>query len=130
LPFGFSQRPTIIIMNQLISTQNGGIPLDWNDFRFEQAAVRDALFGLLSAFGITPAQSFILSGCTQPVMGSITAGYIAKGGEVYQVDAQAIPTPGSGQYVCFSPVITYDPSGMKRCTTAWLRKPTKYARQH
>lgn len=97
-------------MNKLISTQNGGIPLDWNDIRFEQDAVRDALYGVLSAFGITPAESFILSGCK--IVGSnITAGYIAKGGEVYQVDAQAIPTPGSGQYVYFAQVITYDPAG-------------------
>ena len=97
-------------MNQLISTQNGGIPLDWNDFRFEQAAVREAFYGILSAFGITPAQSFILSGCVIGG-GSITAGYIAKGGEVYQVDAQAIPTPGIGQYVYFNVAVTYDPSG-------------------
>lgn len=97
-------------MNKLISTQNGGIPLDWNDIRFEQDAVREAFYGILSALGITPAQSFILSGCA--IVGSnITAGYIAKGGEVYQVDAQAIPTPGSGQYVYFNIVTIYDPSG-------------------
>lgn len=104
-------------MNKLETTQLGGVPFDWDDWRFEQEAVREAFFGLLSAWGVDPATSFIISGCTSTLNGlnfDISAGYIAFSGEIYKVDAHsvlvALPVGFNHQWL---PLVTFDPAGLE-----------------
>lgn len=104
-------------MNKLITNINGGFPFVLEDIRFEQQAVRDAFTGLLSAWGINPADSFIISGCESVLNGSnydISAGWISLNGEILQVDAHSVAATLSGGAVHYwSVAITYDPAGNK-----------------
>lgn len=100
-------------MNRVISDVNGGIPFRWDDLRFESAAVREAFKGLLSAYGIAPNDSFIISGI-QITGQNYTAGYVCLSGEIYAVDAATAPTPGVGQINYWDIDISYDPNGNKQ----------------
>lgn len=103
-------------MNKVISTNNGGFPVVLNDLRFEQAATRDAFYGLLSAFGVSVADSFIISGCTIASYiagGSYAAGYISLEGEVYKVDAGVLPVLGGGEAWYWAVDVSYDGTGLK-----------------
>jgi hypothetical protein len=80
------------------------MPFMLDDLRWMDDAYRAAFYGLASAFGITPADSFVLSGCalTIGIVGSDyqydnTAGYICLAGEIFAVDAQTglLITPGN-----------------------------------
>lgn len=97
-------------MNKLISNQNGGLRLEWDDIRWMDESLREGFYALLTAFGISPQDCFIISGCTISA-GNITAGYIALNGEILKVDAQAIPTPSGANVVYFDIAITYDATG-------------------
>lgn len=104
-------------MNTLYTLANGGFPLTLNDFRFESTAVREAFKALVSPLGIdTFANGFILSGCeitgTSPNF-NCAAGYICLKGEVYTVDAHAVPVPSVGQTRLWSIVETNDTAGAK-----------------
>lgn len=102
-------------MNKLLSTLGGGMPLFLNDLNFIDLAYRDALFGIMSAFGITEQDSFKLSGCVVAHIGgndfTCTAGYISFLGEIYQVKAHNITT--SEQYINFAPKLSWDAEGNK-----------------
>ncbi len=104
-------------MNKLITTFNAGIGFEWDDFRFEQAAVRDAFYALLSAFGITPDQSFIISGCTVSGVAptqSYAPGYIALNGEILFVPGGALPVVvNPGDFLYWDIDVSYDPAGFE-----------------
>lgn len=97
-------------MNKLYSESNAGIPLEWDDMRFEQAAVREAFYGILSGFGILPSESFIISGCTNDGVNS-TDGYISLNGEVLKHVGTALPALPGGQVRYWSVEETNDPAG-------------------
>jgi hypothetical protein len=100
-------------MKKLITNLEGGFPLRLDDLGFIQEAPREALYGLFSAFGITKADSFKLSGCQVDVSGNTytcSAGYIVYEGEVLPVYAHSISSMGTvGFYVKTS----WDPQGLK-----------------
>lgn len=89
-------------MNKLKTSYPAGVDFNWDDLAWMQDATRDAFYGLLSAFGIDPDESFILSGCAVtigPSSASTTAGYIALSGEIYKVSAHSIVYDGSSPVV-------------------------------
>lgn len=104
-------------MNKFITTDNGGLPIQLDDFRFIDDSVRNAFKGLISAFGINPDESFILSGAGSTLNGpnyDIAAGYICLNGEVLEVEAHSIPTTlGPGEAHVWRLKTTFDPAGLK-----------------
>lgn len=104
-------------MNKLKTDINAGIGFEWDDFRFEQAAVREAIYGLVSAFGIDPASSFIISGCqVSGLPGSQTyaPGFISLNGEIYRVPGGAVPViVNPGDFLYWDVDVTYDPAGFE-----------------
>lgn len=100
-------------MNHLETNFNGGVPIHLNDLRFQEDAVRAAIKGAMSAFGIdTFANSFIISGCvvTGP---TCSEGWICLKGEILRVEAHTVPTPPLGQILVWSIETAYDPAGSK-----------------
>lgn len=103
-------------MNLLQTNYNGKMPLELDDIRWEQDAVRDAFYGLISAFGIDPIDSFKLSGCDVTISGSTyncTEGYICLNGEVLKVDAHSISFNPVTQQGAFKLDVSYDPAGLE-----------------
>lgn len=89
-------------MNKLKTAFSAGVDFNWDDLAWMQDASRDAFYGLLSAFGIDPDESFILSGCVVtigPSSASTTAGYISLNGEILKVEAHSIVYDGSSPVV-------------------------------
>ncbi len=102
-------------MNKLITTDVGGMPIVLDDIRWEQDANRDAIFGIMSAFGITKPTSFILSGCAVSIVGSTyswTDGYLSLEGEICKVVAGSV-TLAATTTAKWSVVETYDATGNK-----------------
>ena len=104
-------------MNKLKTTDSGGMPLVLDDIRWHEAAVRDALYGIISAIGISAGDSFKLSGCQVTVVGNIyttTAGYICLNGEVLKVEAHSVTkTGGVFNTIIWQLNVAYDASGLK-----------------
>jgi len=100
-------------MNKLKTDNTGGWPLELDDMDFAEAAVREAFYGLMSAFGIAPQDSFIISGCA-PDSGNYDAGYICLNGEILKVVGAVIPTPGGGEVLYWDLDITYDTAGREQ----------------
>ncbi|MFZ4707895.1 MAG: hypothetical protein ACOYMF_17980 [Bacteroidales bacterium] len=102
-------------MNKLKTDYAGGFKVRLNDIRWEQAAVREAFYGLMSAFGITASGSFKLSGCDVTIAGSdysCAAGYISFMGEICKVDAHTTHK-NTGESVIFAIDESYDATGDK-----------------
>ncbi|MPM24669.1 hypothetical protein SDC9_71152 [bioreactor metagenome] len=102
-------------MKKLITTYTGGFPVNLDDLRWEQEATRDAFYGLMSTFGITKPDSFVLSGCVVTKVGndySWTDGYICLAGEVCKVVAGSV-TVAAGETACWEIETAYDASGSK-----------------
>ena len=101
-------------MNRLKTIgEDGGMPVELEDLEWQDAAIREAFFGLISAFGITAAESFKLSGCVVTKVGNdyhCSEGYICLSGEVMKVLEHDI-TVGFGQIALFTADISYDASG-------------------
>jgi hypothetical protein len=100
-------------MNKLKTSFSAGVDFNWDDLDWMQAAVRDALYGFLGAFGIDPEDSFILSGCEVtlgPDSASTTAGYLALNGEICKVEAHSITYDGESDVIWVLGE-TDDPSG-------------------
>lgn len=91
-----------------IRFEKDGQSIPVEDFAYQEAATREALYGILSSFGVTNDKGFVFSGCvptltdwmnSDPVpikIGdtvAVTAGYISLGGEVLKVVAQSINVP-------------------------------------
>jgi len=89
-------------MNKLKTLYAAGVDFNWDDLAWMQDATRDALYGILSTFGIDPDESFIFSGCVVtigPSSASTTAGYISLNGEILKVEAHSISYDGSSPVV-------------------------------
>lgn len=102
-------------MNKLKTDYPGGFKVRLNDIRWEQAAVREGVYGIMSAFGVTAAASFKLSGCDVTIAGSdysCTAGYISFMGEIFKVDAHTTHK-NTGESIIFGVDESYDASGNK-----------------
>ena len=103
-------------MNKFTTTDVGGLPIVLDDFRFIDDSVREAFFGIVTAWGVTNEESYILSGCeiTLGVNISVAAGYVVIQGEVYKFNAQSITgTAPSGEEVTFVPSTAFDSAGNK-----------------
>lgn len=101
-------------MNNLKTTDTGGFPLVLDDLRWQHEAYKEAFKGILSAFGISPTQTFILSGCVRTVdVGTVTVteGYVCIEGEVYYMPEQVYAETVDTEY--FAVNVTYDPAGLK-----------------
>jgi hypothetical protein len=88
----------------------GGMPVDLEDFDWMDKSVRDAFYGLMSALGITPETSFIISGCAV-ASGSYAAGWICLNGEILPVDGGVVPTPSGGQIIYWDVEVSFDSGG-------------------
>lgn len=91
------------------------MPIVLDDLRWEQEATRDALYGIMSAFGITKPLSFVLSGCVVTKVGydySWTEGYICLAGEICKVVAGSI-TASVGESAYWEVQTAYDVTGTK-----------------
>lgn len=100
-------------MNKLNAQFNFPVPLEWDDFDWLQESVRNALYGLLSAFGITAEESFKISGCEVLCQGyeyTTTAGYISLEGEILQVDAHMTGL-AINEYMVWQVESNYDVNG-------------------
>ena len=104
-------------MNKLKTDNLGGVSFDWDDWRWEQDGVKEAFFGLVSAWGIDPADSFIISGCESTLNGlnyDISAGFVALNGEIYKVDAHSVAVSlGAGNTHFWQEVVSFDPAGLE-----------------
>ncbi|MDB9498561.1 hypothetical protein [Nodularia spumigena] len=104
-------------MNRLETLNNGGFPLTLNDFRYADAAVRQALYGVFSAYSdLLPGNGFIISGCTWVTATagqSYTAGFIFIAGEIVQCDGGVFPTRPVGESYIWDVVEIADPAGVK-----------------
>ena len=104
-------------MNKFITSDNGGLPIQLDDFRFIDDAVRDALTGIMSAYGIAADESFILSGAGSTLNGlnyDIADGYISLDGEILKVTAHSIPTAlAAGESHVWKLKTANDPAGLK-----------------
>lgn len=109
-------------MNKLKTDHLGGMSFEWDDWRWEQEAVRDAFFGIVSAWGISQSDSFIISGCESTPSGvvfSINEGYIALGGEIFRVENHGvIAALGAGEVHYWDAQITFDPTGLEATKNA------------
>ena len=109
-------------MNKLKTNNLGGVSFDWDDWRWEQDGVKEAFFGLVSAWGIDPADSFIISGCESTLNGlnyDIAAGFVALNGEIYKVDAHSVAvslTAGNTHF--WQENISFDPAGLEATKNA------------
>lgn len=103
-------------MNRIETTHNGGFPLVLDDYRFEHAAIAEAIKGVMSPYGVdTAAQSFVVVGCefTGTLPEVYAAGWICYKGEIVKCDGGTVPTPAVGQIVYWAIQETFDPSGSK-----------------
>ncbi|MCK6648723.1 MAG: hypothetical protein L6Q66_03615 [Bacteroidia bacterium] len=99
-------------MNKVDFLHNGGFPLLLDDLNFDQAATREAFYGLLSAFGATAPTSFIISGCN--LSGSAwLPGYLSIAGEILRFDGQALAVPSFGMTNVWDVYETNDSAGQK-----------------
>jgi len=109
-------------MNKLKTDNVGGVSFEWDDWRWEQEAVREAFFGLVSAWGTDPDDSFIISGCGATLNGlnyDIDAGFISLNGEIFKVNAHSVVAAlGVGAVHFWEQIVTYDPTGLEATKNA------------
>lgn len=101
-------------MNKLLTTNNGGHPLELDDFRWWQDGNAEAFKALAKVFG----DSFIISGFVASGIGTNnttwTAGYVVLDGEVCKVDASAAPIDTSANtYIYVELAVSYDATGLE-----------------
>ncbi|HLP51245.1 MAG TPA: hypothetical protein VK154_10205 [Chitinophagales bacterium] len=103
-------------MNRLKTTDNGGFPLELDDLRWQEEAVRDAFKGLTS---FLERDNIILSGVAISGLGTAnttwTEGYVLINGEVCKVDAPTIPlnTVNQAFSTYIEVVVEYDANGLE-----------------
>ncbi len=103
-------------MNNFKTDYDGGLPLVLDDFRWIDEGYRKAFYGIMSAFGVTDQETFILSGCTRSVSSgtvSITEGYVSIGGEVCYVPPHSYSEPGGGDVEFWVVDLSFDSAGLK-----------------
>jgi len=82
-------------MKRLKTELNGGLLFFAEHFRYADQAIREGFYALISAWGVSGQESFILAGCVITANHpnySWTEGYICKGGVIYRVPAGSIIT--------------------------------------
>lgn len=102
-------------MNHIKTILGKALAVVWNDFDFHQAATEEAFYGLLTAFGVSVADSFRISGCTVNIAGvtyTVVAGYICLEGEILKVDAHSVDVQG-GEAAYWDIIETNDAAGYK-----------------
>lgn len=103
-------------MNQFKTTDNGGLPLTLNDFRWIDNGYREAFKAMMSGYDVVDSAAVILSGCERTVASgtvSIAAGYLSIGGEICLVPAHTYPEPAGGQFEYWDLYTSYDAEGLK-----------------
>lgn len=103
-------------MNRFITNISGGYPRVVDIHAFIQDSLGDAFKGILSAYGISPSESFIISGVSPEDIGTAWqwgSGYISINGEVCKVDAGTFTKPATQSGYVFMWYVheTYDPAG-------------------
>jgi hypothetical protein len=101
-------------MNKLL-IPNGGMPLEGDDFRWEQEAVRDALKGIVHYFAAPSSGNLILSGCNITFGGgnaAITTGYVCINYEICFVPAQTVAVSSLANS-SLKILETYDATGLE-----------------
>lgn len=76
-------------MNEFITTQQGGLPLRSDDFRFFQKAYRDAFKALSTPLHAVQDKVVVMTGCGRSLSGGntiFTAGSVAYDGEFWNVE--------------------------------------------
>lgn len=101
-------------MNRLLTDNNGGHPLELDDFRWWQEGNAEAFLALAKIFG----DSFIVSGFVASGIGTTnttwTAGYVVLNGEVCAVDASAAAiNTQANPYLYVELDITYEADGLE-----------------
>lgn len=114
-------------MNFVDWLQNGGFPELLDDLDFDQKAVREAISGFASGFGVGEDQSFILSGCVLS-SGAYGAGFICLNGEVLRFDGVTAPTVPVGSAAVWGVLETNDANGTKTMENATIREAYKVRR--
>ena len=101
-------------MNKLKTDDDGGFPLELDDIRWEQAAVREAFYGFLNGFGFDSSGSMILKGCDRYTVSLIDYyhdGWLALNGEIYKVVGDVLPIPAFGEVLYWDSIESYDSTG-------------------
>lgn len=101
-------------MNKLRTNYDGGMPLELDDIRFEQLAVREGFTAILSQIPVLNASGYILSGCAVTDLGAsylVGAGWVYISGEIYKVDEHEVTKGSAGCHYVFAIEVTYDPDG-------------------
>lgn len=99
-------------MNKINTVNNGGMPVNLNDIRFIDDAVRLSFSDLLSA--LSAGQAVVLWGCSatplEPEGHQISEGAIYYQGEIWHVYDHVVIYTGTPVWACY---FTYDPDGNK-----------------
>jgi hypothetical protein len=102
-------------MNKLITTNNGGMPFELDDLRFQDEGYREAFKGLLSALGGKALNDgYILSGVVATDTGSnftTTEGWVAFNGEIWYIPGKTLPYLATGFKYVFEEDNTFDATG-------------------
>lgn len=103
-------------MNLFKTTDNGGLPLTLNDFRWIDEGYREAFKAMMSGYGVDDSTAVIISGCERTVVSgtvTIAAGFISIGGEICLVPSHTYPEPTIGQVEYWDLFNTFDVTGLK-----------------
>ncbi len=104
-------------MKRLKTEDFGGLKFFAQHFRWHDNAIREAFTALISAYGLTGAESFVLSGCVITAAHpnyTWTEGWLCKSGVIYYVMAGSITTATvipSGYALVWDVKTSYDPAG-------------------
>jgi len=100
-------------MNKLKTTMDGGMPLELDDIRWEQEAVREGFKAILDIIPVLDASGYIINGCLVTEQASsylISAGYVYISGEIYKVDEHEVVFGTAGCHYVYEIEVTYDPA--------------------
>lgn len=102
-------------MNLFKTTDNGGLPLVLNDFRWIDAGYREAFKAIMSSYGIDDSMTVILNGCERNVVSgtvTISEGYVSLGGEICFVPEHSYADP-VGTFEYWDLNLSFDADGYK-----------------
>lgn len=114
-------------MNKVDWVLNGGFPELLDDLEFEQNAVREAFYGLMTAFGVSGPESFVISGCGLSG-GSYQSGFICLEGEILRFDGSAPIAVSPPNMLAWAVLETNDPEGTKIMENTLTREAYKVRR--
>ncbi|MDT8337182.1 MAG: hypothetical protein RQ856_05065 [Candidatus Izemoplasmatales bacterium] len=103
-------------MNKLITTSNGGFPIELDDLRFSDNAYRDGFKALVSPFADVNNDALILSGMVRSQQGQLinyTEGYCMLFGEIMYFPEHNLPLLQQGQFEYLQIDSSFDNNGNK-----------------